>query len=177
MGSFPCTGNVTATCDGSGTLKLNAATTLTGVLRYKLVDHVSATVPLIGQVDMDRVQYEYYDFATSNLPVFVHSSLTISIGGSPTTQYIVLSSVAPDDYLAVNNNETIDFQMYPNPATGEVTLSGLTGNETIQITDMAGRVVVSTTATGATTKVAIDGLKAGVYSVMINNSVQRLTVN
>lgn len=170
IGNYPCTGTVSASVDGSGTLKLNAATTLTGVLRYKLVDQVSATVPGLGNVIMDRVQYEYYHFATSNLPVFVHSSLTITMAGSPTTQNIVLSSVAPDTYLSVNEQSKIEFGMYPNPANENVTLQGLSGNETIQVVDVAGRVVLSTTAKNTTETINVSELNAGIYSVIVNNN-------
>lgn len=170
IGSYPCTGTVDASCDGSGTLILNASTTITNVLRYKLKDQVTATVPGLGSVVMDRTQYEYYDFASSNLPVFVHATLTITMGGTPTTQSLVLSSVAPDEYLAVDENAAISFNLYPNPAKGQVTIEGLTGNEVINITDMSGRVVLSTTATAAAQNIAIDMLNSGVYNVVVSSN-------
>lgn len=170
MGSFPCTGSSTATCDGSGTLILNSTTSLTGVMRFKLVDQVTATVPFIGTVTMDRVQYEYYDLANSRLPVFVHATLTITMAGTPTVQSIVLSSVAPDNYLTVSEASQVEFAMFPNPANDNITLQGLTGNETIQILDVTGRVVLTSTAANTSALINVSELKAGVYNVLVNQN-------
>lgn len=178
---YPTSGTVSTSVDGSGTLKLNAATTLTGVLRYKSHDQASVSIPLIGTITMDRTQYEYYHHATSNLPVFVHSKLVINLGGSPTTQNIAMSSVAPDEYLNVSENNKIAFGIYPNPANESVVISGLTGNETISIVDMAGRTVLTTQNTGASQTLNVADFQAGVYNVIVSangiKSTKKLTIN
>jgi hypothetical protein len=178
---YPTTGTVSTSVDGSGTLKLNAATTLTGVLRYKSHDVATVTIPLIGTITMDRTQYEYYHHATSNLPVFVHAKLVINLAGTPTTQNIAMSSVAPDEYLNVAENDKIAFGIYPNPANESVVISGLTGNETISIVDMAGRTVLTTQNTGASQTLNVADFQAGVYNVIVSangiKSTKKLTIN
>ena len=178
---YPTTGTVSTSVDGSGTLKLNAATTLTGVLRYKSHDVATVTIPILGTITMDRTQYEYYHHATSNLPVFVHSTLVINFAGSPTTQTIAMSSVAPDDYLAVSDNNKVTFGMFPNPANESVVISGLTGNETIAIVDMAGRTVLTTQNTGTSQTLNVADFQAGVYNVIVtangNKTTKKLTIN
>lgn len=178
---YPTTGTVSTSVDGSGTLKLNAATTLTGVLRYKSHDQATVTIPLIGTITMDRTQYEYYHHATSNLPVFVHSKLVINLAGTPTTQNIAMSSVAPDEYLNVSENDKIAFGIYPNPANESVVISGLTGNETIAIVDMAGRTVLTAQNTGASQTLNVADFQAGVYNVIVSangiKSTKKLTIN
>lgn len=178
---YPTTGTVNTIVDGSGTLKLNAATTVTGVLRYKSHDVADVTIPFVGAITMDRTQYEYYDLANSSLPIFVHAKLVITLAGSPTTQNIVMSSVVPDEYLAVSENDKATFGLYPNPANESVVISGLSGNETISIVDMAGRTVMTTQNSGTSQTLNVSDFNAGVYNVVViangNKTVKKLTIN
>lgn len=165
LGTFNCTGTVAAGVDGSGTLKLNAATTLTNVLRYKLVDSLQANT-LFGTVSMKRVQYEYYHFATSNLPAFIHTKIDVSINGNLQTLNLVLSSVQHDETLAIENNALAGVSIVPNPATTNVTISNLPVNGQVVITDLNGKIAQSQ-AISATDSLTISDLKAGVYFVTI----------
>src|SRR6218665_1046239 len=105
--NFPCSGVVNSTIDGSGTLILNDATTLTDVLRLKIRDSLFVDGGFFpGPVYMKRTQYEYYQLSSSSLPVFVHSSIELEInGGDPMTTGLVLSAYEPNGYLAVKSNE------------------------------------------------------------------------
>lgn len=181
VGTFNTTGSITATVDGTGTLKLNAATTLNNITRYKLSDQANAST-LFGNIVMTRVQYEYYDLSNpGSLPVFVHSELTIDIAGSQMVQHLVLSNVVPDEYLSVSENNKVTFGMYPNPANESVVLSGLSGNERISIVDLAGKTVYSTTASSSTQTLNVADIDAGIYNVVvIANGVKttkKLTIN
>ncbi len=178
---YPTTGTVSTSVDGSGTLKLNAATTLTGVLRYKSHDVATVVIPVIGSITMDRTQYEYYHHATSNLPVFVYSKLVINLAGTPTTQVIAMNSVVPDDFLNVAKNEKATFGLYPNPANESVIISGLTGSETITLVDMAGRTVLTAQNSGTSQTLNVADLQAGIYNVVVTSngiqSIKKLTIN
>lgn len=178
---YPTTGTVTTSVDGSGTLKLNAATTVNNVLRYKSHDVANVTIPFVGAITMDRTQYEYYNLAGSSLPIFVHAKLIITLAGSPTTQNIVMSSVVPDAFLGLSENDKATFGLYPNPANESVVISGLSGNETISIVDMAGRTVLTTQNTGTSQTVNVSDFNAGVYNVVViangNKTVKKLTIN
>lgn len=178
---YPTSGTVTTIVDGSGTLKLNAATTITNVLRYKSHDEATVTIPLIGTITMDRTQYEYYDLANSFLPVFVHAKLIITLAGSPTTQNVVMSSVPADEYLSISESNKATFGLYPNPANESVVISGLAGNETIEIVDMAGRTVLTTQDSGTSQKLNVSDIQAGVYNVVViangNRTTKKLTIN
>lgn len=177
--AIPTSGTITASVDGSGTLKLSSTVTLSNVLRYKIVEHATANAGFLT-VNIDRVQYEYYDLANSSLPVFVHSALTIDMG-SPTTQTLVMSSVQPTTALGLNDLSGKEFGMYPNPANESVTLAGLSGNETISIIDLAGKTVYSVTASNSTQTLNVSDIQAGIYNVVvISNGVKttkKLTIN
>lgn len=178
---YPTTGTVSTSVDGSGTLILNAATTIMNVVRYKMNDQATVTIPLVGTITMDRTQYEYYDLANSPLPVFVHAKLVITLGGSPTTQNVVMSSVVPDEYLAISENNKATFGLYPNPANESVVISGLSGNETISVVDMAGRTVMTTQNTGTSQTLNVSDFQAGVYNVVVIangiKTTKKLTIN
>lgn len=165
IGTFNCTGTVAASVDGSGTLKLNAATTLNNVLRYKLVDSLQATT-LFGIVSMKREQYEYYHFASSNLPAFIHTKIDVAINGNLQTLNLVLSSVQHDETLSLLNNQLTGVTIAPNPATTNVTISNLPDNSHVVITDLNGKIAQSQVIS-TTESLTISDLKAGVYFVTI----------
>lgn len=57
--------------------------------------------------------------------------------------------------------------VYPNPARHSVTISGLCGNESILLTDVAGRVVKRVQYMGAETVIDISSLSEGMYQLKI----------
>jgi len=159
---FPCTGTVKTTVDGSGTLILNSSTTLSNVLRLKVQDSVNVNAGIIGTVIMKRIQYEYYHHATSNLPVLVHSSIVVSLGGDQTTG-LVLSAYAPDEYLNVNNDAFSTVSVYPNPATDNIAIKGLTEDATVVIYDLNGSAVKTIDLGVGTSTVSVSDLLEGSY--------------
>jgi len=66
------------------------------------------------------------------------------------------------------------FQLFPNPATGKVTVK-TNGIGTIQILDLVGKVVLTQPATGID-ELNISKLATGVYTVKVGNSTQKLVV-
>jgi len=75
---------------------------------------------------------------------------------------------------AKNILATNKFQVYPNPATGKVTVK-TNGAGTIQILDVVGKVVLTQPATG-TDELNISILATGVYTVKVGNATQKLVV-
>lgn len=180
-----CTGHGNFSVDGKGTLKLNAATTLTNVLRYKLVDTVDAvlTTPFAVTLKIIRTQYEYYDLANSKeLPVFIYATLRITSTGQFTTdvkQKIVLNSVQPDGFIGIAEQNELNLSVYPNPTTGIIKLSGLTSDAVVTITDLQGKVVYTNTVSNG--EMSIAEFQAGVYVMEVvsaeGKAVQRIVKN
>lgn len=176
-----CTGNDIATVDGSGTLILNSSTTISNVLRYHLIDTATATTPF-GDVLLVRNQFEYYELGSnSNIPLFILSSLSISIaGGTPTVTTVVLSNVAPDGFLGVNTNELAGVTVYPNPATETISVKGLTADAQLTLVDAQGKTVASKTVEAGLASMDINAVTAGVYFLHITanelTTVERVIV-
>jgi hypothetical protein len=175
LGSFPCTGTVETTVDGSGTLMLNAATSLTNVLRFRIEDSLYVDAGFLGEVIMKRVQYEYYHHATSNLPVFVHTNISVSISGAPQVTGLVLSAYEPDQYLGINSAELVGVTVYPNPAVDVINFNGLTEDATVEIFSLNGQLVKTVALSYGTKAVSIDDLTQGSYLVKATTSNGTLT--
>lgn len=67
--------------------------------------------------------------------------------------------------LTFDKGTTID--IYPNPATSIVNLSGLSGNEHIYVFDVSGRVVKQLKAESAMVQIPLNNLDQGMYQVKI----------
>ncbi len=174
------TGTSITTFDGAGTLTVGTAS-LANTNRTKSVITATADLGFLGTVDLVATQYEYYNAVTSNLPVFIHSTLSIAIaGGSPNEQTLVLSYLEPSSVIGVEESNQLNFVMFPNPAEESVSLLGLTANSTINVIDLNGKVVYSTVASSETAVLNVTDLTSGIYSVQIISEngmgVQKLQV-
>lgn len=176
LGSYDCTGTAETKVDGSGTLILNSTTTLSNVLRFRIEDslYVDAGFPL-GEIIMKRVQYEYYAHATSNLPVFVHTNLAITLAGAEQITGLVLSAYEPDGYLSVKSAELVGVTVYPNPAVDVINFNGLTEDATVEIFSLNGQLVKTVALSFGTKAVSIDDLTQGSYLVKATTSNGTLT--
>lgn len=168
-GNFPTTGNSASVVDGEGTLILNGSTTYTGVLRYKLIDSAEANAGLLGPVQIIRTQYEYYKLSSNqNMPLFIHSTLELSIVPDPTV--IVLSSATPDGFLGVNTNELASITVYPNPATETISVNGLTADAQLTLVDAQGKTVASKAVEAGFASMDINAVNAGVYFLHVTSN-------
>lgn len=186
LAGFPltpaATGKTFSRVDGKGTLKLNAATTLTDVLRLSVIDTLNSTVntPLGNfQVVFIRTQYEYYHFATSKLPVFTHASAVMTNDGTVVGEFtVVLNMFEPDEVLAVNDNTISNFSVYPNPVKSNLTIKGDFTQADAQIINQAGQVVKTISAVTPGTSISMSDLENGLYFLNLNingqNNVQKI---
>jgi hypothetical protein len=176
------TGSSTAEVDGLGTLKIDAVTSFTNVLRYHIKDSVNATVtlPIVGTVNatLKRDQYEYYDHSVSNLPIYTHSNLkayVYKISSDPMVDKTTVLSkykgdknakpVDPTPTNGITSLTNNSFAIYPNPAKDVLYVIGENvRNSSISIIDQTGKVV--TTASNTNT-LSIENLDKGVYFIQI----------
>jgi hypothetical protein len=171
-----CTGRSYASIDGSGTLKLPGSVNLSNVIRYKTVDTVFTQVSFVIPLDVEiiREQYEYYDFASGNLPVFVYSSVTIQQIGATTPlieQSVILSSEQPTSNAGLENLSALNVSIFPNPANDQLVFSGdLKGLNMAKIVDATGREVKTIVFDGFNTGAKIcdvTDLTSGNYFVQL----------
>lgn len=136
-------GNAYAWVDGSGTLDLPNGVSISNVIRYKSIDTAATTVPLLGAANLIRTQYEYYDYASQNLPVFIHTTISLSQpGGQPLAGLTMVLSKFEGNIVGLNPVNEFTFNVFPNPATDLVRVEGNFTPEAVgSIIDQSGRVL------------------------------------
>jgi hypothetical protein len=177
----PCTGEVKVTYDGYGTLKLPDGSIVSNVSRVKTRDSVNAVIDLGFiqiTVDMIRLQFEYFDLANQNLPIFMHSHVLVFQDGGSVPILNLTVVLSEKSSVGINELGFENLVIYPNPATDVLTVSGIETNAAVvTVTDQLGRVVASQNANGTAATFDVSSLEAGVYVVTINvdgNSVTRM---
>ena len=67
--------------------------------------------------------------------------------------------------------------IYPNPATNNITISGISKKDNITITDLSGRTIIRTVANDETETIDVSGLPAGIYVVVAGKAVGKLIID
>lgn len=169
-----CNGIAYYAIDGLGDLLLPGANTYSNVIRYKLIDTAYTNVFLIGDLEVIRTQFEYYDITNDRLPLFIHSTIKIQSPGATdplTEQSIVLCKDLPDYFLDVNENQAISFGLYPNPSNGFIKIEGkFISSTALSIADLNGRIVYSANEVISGLEINLSSLEAGIYTVIINEN-------
>ncbi len=178
LSGSPTTSNLSgvahATIDGVGTLNLPQSVSLTNVIRYKIIDTtLMLSVPILGDIEIIRRQFEYYDLANGNLPVLTLTKMTIQSPGASTPiseQQLVLSQYAPVLWLGLNDNSSFDFEVYPNPTQGEYTIRGeFTNDAKAKVLDQSGRVIAQFSVSNGMS-VDISDYENGMYFLQISDN-------
>ena len=168
----PYSGTVTVEADAYGTINI-AGTTFNNVLRVMTSEDSEADASLLGGgiIPIDRLQFDYYDPATSKFPIFRHITMTIN----GTASSVVYSSVP----LPLSNNEIaqiVSMTVAPNPADNAIAIqvnSSVGNNANIYIVNAVGQVVMQEQARivagNNTIQQDISGLSAGIYFVKVHS--------
>ncbi|MBL4862642.1 MAG: T9SS type A sorting domain-containing protein [Crocinitomicaceae bacterium] len=170
--SSPVTGNASAWIDGEGTLLLPNNVSLTNVIRYKSIDtSLTSIPPLLNDLEIIRIQYEYYDHSVQNLPVFIHSTVILQ---TPTSLIdmatLVLSKYETTAFVGTSEKAAIDFNVYPNPARNSVKITGELGADAVgSILDQSGRKLSTMSISNGQT-IDISNLSEGIYFLKIESN-------
>lgn len=166
-------GDCYAWIDGLGTLELPDGSISANVIRYKMMDTSTTNIVLFGDLEIVRTQYEYYDLATSTLPLLTHSRLLIQQpgGGLPLADNtIVLSAALPDATVGIHSNELIVFEAYPNPTTGNVSLKGeFDADATVSVYDQSGRLLHTQDAINGAS-IDLSNYHTGMYLLKVSSN-------
>ncbi len=174
-----CTGSISASIDGQGTLILPGPRSFTNVIRHKVIETTNTTFLYLLQnvpATITRTQYDYYNTAgTSKLPIFSHVTISISAGLINNSVSLVLSSVNPYE-VGLSDLPKSDFSVYPNPSQGNVTLSGdFSENASAVVLDQTGREVASIENIVNGSSFDLSNVEKGVYFVVITNNDVKTT--
>lgn len=169
--SFAFTGNCSVLADGTGTLVLPAKT-------FNNVMRVVTSQTIASSINVNSINYDYYDISISRNPLLTIATSTISsiAGTSSQTVVTVLSN-----YAIVSVNETekpnIELSVFPNPATNLINFSTTNAEATQVIAfDVTGRVIASETLEMGKAKMNLNNFSTGVYLYrLVDKNKQTLT--
>jgi Secretion system C-terminal sorting domain len=134
-----------ASFDGIGTLIQPNGVSLTNISRFHIQDTATTSLPIIGTCMVIRSQFEYYDLSsTAHLPVFLHLSAKV-VSGFPEPlidQSVVLSQVASTSSNSIEEIKKNNLVVYPNPATNQVKIQGISSESKVSLVDVSGREIV-----------------------------------
>ena len=151
---------------------------VSNVIRVKSIDTAIFNESFfLGDIEVVREQYEYYDVANQNLPIFIHTTMTISQvgGGTPlAANSIVLSKNPTEHFVGLEENKKMSIQVYPNPAINEITVDGIELNQAkISFVNHAGKTVKSISNQIGST-IDVSDLSHGLYIVIIEQNNERM---
>lgn len=169
VGDVDISGEAVVTADGTGTLKVGDAE-YTNVIRVHTVENTSGTIVVFGTtLSVTRESYVYYDIDNFNMPIFIHASITAEVGVAGTFGFTaVYSRDEISDYVNVISckGPGIDFNVYPNPATGDfVTITNPEEAESMTILNALGEVVYTVNTPSMTETINIANLASGIYFI------------
>jgi hypothetical protein len=157
-----------STIDGVGTLKLQQ-NDYTNVIRYYITDTLNTVIynAIFGEqpINLVREWYEYYDYTTSNLPIFVVVSIKLTSALLNNESTLVLSKDMPNDYIGLAENNIGTFDLYPNPADQVLNIN-TKGDFNYSVLNVNGEILVKNAISKT---LDISSLSAGIYFVKLQN--------
>ena len=114
-------------------------------------------------------------------PGETHTYKVIAFNASGTAESNTLEIAIPEVITSLEDRVETRFEMYPNPTTGQVEISGPGENYTLTIMDLAGHIVLQRNDLNGSHRESLSALKSGVYLVEIaygqGRKVARLVKN
>ena len=120
----------------------------------------------IGGLDPTK-EYELYVRSVSN-PDTTNASANRTVGNYSEKLVFAFAPASIDDAEAAN------ISMYPNPTTGLLTIAADAAYE-IEVSDLSGRIVMSTSMVAATKELDLTEMNAGIYFVRFSNGEKSFT--
>jgi len=103
------------------------------------IDSTNHTIHLIGSVP--GTQY-FYNYIHPNLSYIKYYVAFAAPSCSSKTLTQVKSNWLQSVLTGIHEYNTLTLSLYPNPTTGQFTITGLTGNYTINVYDLTGRLIL-----------------------------------
>lgn len=171
--STPLSGEIRVAIDGQGTLQLPTVT-YNDVIRVKSTDSTFAVITIAplppSDVIIERTQYEYYDINNSNLPVLTITTIKMTSALYNQEQTLVLASDDPMQIVGLNDNNSVEFTVSPNPSTDNITLTGeFSADATGTIVDQKGQVVLTTSVKNGSS-IDISNFANGLYFLNVKSN-------
>jgi hypothetical protein len=121
---------------------------------------------------ISRIDYTPYTFAVAGYPDYVIAANLLKDINSIVFDDPGCETIGIETEIEKENPITI----YPNPAKDCFYLHGLTGNETIEVIEPSGRVLIRHIATNMVESIPVNTLHSGIYFVRITGNATSKTL-
>lgn len=166
-----CSGKITTSADGLGTLNLPQGISLTNVLRVKSVQTLTFTASLIPVGSIRQTIYNYYH-ASEKFPVLSlnYTYMSTSFSSTPTITGFATGNTG---FFVTGIHETdavnASLLVYPNPAQNTVYISSSAVTvRSVKVLNQLGQTIMSG---GESSSVDISGLESGIYFIEISTDL------
>lgn len=100
-------------------------------------------------------------------------TLAIPNSGNNTVKFVGYSDCAT---MSIEKNNSIGFEMYPNPANETINIQSDKIISSVMISDQLGRVIITSHAGVSSTQVNTANLANGIYFISIDNKARKLII-
>lgn len=99
------------------------------------------------------------------------------VGEGGSVDFVGLDFCTVQPLLGVKQEEALSFSVFPNPTKGllNIRLAQSSGQATVELFDLQGRLVQSKKMHGETDSLSLDGLQDGVYLVSVTDATRKTT--
>lgn len=119
-----------------------------------------------------------WDFGDGNTSTSVDPSHTYAANGTYTVILVITDSCGGDQIsqtvnvggIGINELSTVDLTVYPNPSNGMFTIEASSSMESVEITDLSGKVVLAKSVTGMDALLDAQSIANGAYIVTVRFS-------
>lgn len=137
---------------------------------------------IVAHLDDAGTTYQWVDCDNGNNPipgatnqifnptVSGNYAVEISTSGCTSNSACTQVTIGGGNPSSVIENEALNFNIYPNPANSNVSVSNVTAGSTVTIIDVMGKRVYATKAVNTTIDLSVENLSNGLYFIEIENN-------
>lgn len=169
--TYPITGKISYTADGTGTLTLADGFIYKNVIRLKTTQNFTATLFGFPLAELRSISYAYYDMSTK-FPILSIDYQAFGLTGSAslTASYRGNSTA----FTGIGNETGLrkNLELYPNPAgnTVNLTIPESADNARLRLFDGNGRLLKEERVSAGTFVLDISDFPAGIYQLVLNGN-------
>ena len=165
--TYPITGKVSYTADGTGTLTLANGFIFKNVIRLKSTQNFTATLLGFPLAELRSISYTYYDMS-QKFPILSIDYQAFGFIGSASVTASYRGSSSAFTGIPSQTDRTENLQVYPNPTEELLTLNlPETGSPVkLRMFDASGKLVKEEVLSGGINTLDMSALPAGIYQLV-----------
>jgi hypothetical protein len=117
-------------------------------------------------IDAGDTAIVYNDIAVSNVAVFPSMGTERNDVGTYGGPYAAVNGCS-ETMLKINEVNSMSLQIFPNPSSGKITVTGLKSGDRLTMVDLAGKTVMEKAASAFSKTLSLDEIGVGLYLLKV----------